>query len=233
MRIEYPYYPWALPVEVPDHLWVGTLEPQLSAQHCDASTLIERALDNPIGTPPLTDLLGRSRRVVILIDDNTRWTPGHLILPPVLTQMEKAGIIREQILILVGYGTHRPMTDAERRQKLGDEICAAYQIEEHNAWDATRLRFCGTTEAGTALWISRRVIEADFVIGIGSIVPHPLAGFSGGGKILQPGACGEQTTIQTHWSGLRYRQIELLAERTIPCAEKSMRSRCKPACASL
>jgi hypothetical protein len=147
VRIEYPYYPWALPVEVPDHLWVGTLEPQLSAQHCDASTLIERALDNPIGTPPLTDLLGRSRRVVILIDDNTRWTPGHLILPPVLTQMEKAGIIREQILILVGYGTHRPMTDAERRQKLGRSsiylktvTCRFHRLAAENALPHTGYR---------------------------------------------------------------------------------------------
>jgi len=220
MRIEYSYYPWASPIELPDSLCVGTLEPQLRPPPCDPCTLVERALECPIGTLPLPDLLGGSRRVVILIDDNTRRTPGHLILPPLLNLLEKCGITRERILIVVGYGTHRPMTDVERREKCGDEICTAYHITEHNAWDANRLRFCGTTDTGAALWINRDVVEADFVIGLGSIVPHPLAGFSGGGKILQPGVCGEQTTIQTHWLGLRYHQSELLGKEDNPVRQE-------------
>ena len=35
-------------------------------------------------------------------------------------------------------------------------------------------------------------------IGVGNIVPHCHAGWAGGGKIVQPGVCGEETTEMTH-----------------------------------
>ena len=38
--------------------------------------------------------------------------------------------------------------------------------------------------------VNKKITEADFSIGIGSIVPHSEAGWSGGGKIVQPGICG-------------------------------------------
>jgi nickel-dependent lactate racemase len=56
----------------------------------------------------------------------------------------------------------------------------------------------GTTENGGRIHINRDVFEADFKIGIGSIVPHHICGFSGGSKIVQPGVSGEATTAYTH-----------------------------------
>jgi nickel-dependent lactate racemase len=220
MRIEYPYYSWAPPIEVPDGQFIGIVEPRAVPPVVDESRLIIQALANPIGTPPLSELLEGIRRVVILTDDNTRQTPTRLVLPLVLDELRKAGIGQTHISILVAYGTHRRMTEAERVQKLGGEVCASYQVEDHDAWDPARLSYRGTTEAGTEIWLNWRVAEADFVIGLGTIVPHPLAGFSGGGKILQPGVCGEQTTIQTHWLGLRYRQSELLGNERNPVRQE-------------
>ena len=52
--------------------------------------------------------------------------------------------------------------------------------------------------SGVPVMMNRTVSEADLVIGIGSIVPHRYCGWSGGAKIVQPGVCGEATTVATH-----------------------------------
>ena len=56
----------------------------------------------------------------------------------------------------------------------------------------------GKTPNGTHISVNREVYEADFKIGIGSIVPHYIPGFAGGAKIVQPGISAEQTTAETH-----------------------------------
>ena len=51
--------------------------------------------------------------------------------------------------------------------------------------------------------MSRIALEADFLIGVGSIVPHHIPGYSGGGKIIQPGISGAITTGATHYLSTR------------------------------
>jgi nickel-dependent lactate racemase len=46
--------------------------------------------------------------------------------------------------------------------------------------------------------VHRAVLEADLRIGIGMITPHMDAGFSGGGKIILPGVCGQVTVNAFH-----------------------------------
>ena len=56
----------------------------------------------------------------------------------------------------------------------------------------------GLTGNGTPISVNRRVLDADVVIGLSSIVPHHIPGYSGGSKIIQPGVSGEPTTASTH-----------------------------------
>ncbi|MFC1809769.1 lactate racemase domain-containing protein, partial [Candidatus Omnitrophota bacterium] len=56
----------------------------------------------------------------------------------------------------------------------------------------------GTTSNGIPVAVNRDVFEADIKIGISCIVPHPAAGFSGGGKIVAPGVCGFETIRKLH-----------------------------------
>jgi nickel-dependent lactate racemase len=51
--------------------------------------------------------------------------------------------------------------------------------------------------------VNREVYEADFKLGVGSIVPHHIPGFAGGAKIVQPGISGERTTAETHLLSVR------------------------------
>ncbi|MHB1005602.1 MAG: nickel-dependent lactate racemase family protein [Chloroflexota bacterium] len=220
MHIEYPHYAWAPTLEVPDDQFVALLEPRVLQAEGDVHDLLSQALARPCGAKPLSESLRPGQRLVIISDDVTRFTPAHLLLPPLLEHIEGAGVRRDDIVVMIGYGTHRPMTSAEKEQKLGARIVNRYRVEDHNAWDKANLCYRGTTELGTPIWINRTVTEADFVIGLGNIAPHPLAGFSGGAKILQPGVCGEETTSRTHWLGLKYRQADLLGRVDNPVRQE-------------
>jgi nickel-dependent lactate racemase len=46
--------------------------------------------------------------------------------------------------------------------------------------------------------VNKTVVEADFVLGVGNIVPHNAAGWGGGGKIILPGVCGEESVGMLH-----------------------------------
>jgi len=160
--------------------------------------VIEAALAAPIGSRPLEELAHGAQRVVILVDDLTRPTPAHQLLPAVLRRLAEAGISPEMIDILVATGTHRPMTQAELAAKVGADILATYRVVNHDYRQADSLVHRGSTPSGIPITLNRRVAEADFVIAVGNIVPHRYCGWAGGAKMIQPGVGGEATTAATH-----------------------------------
>jgi len=137
-------------------------------------------------------------------------------LPFIIRELKKAGISDDNIKILIGLGTHRPMTELEMEKKLGSEIVKNYKVINHDWRDPMKLQYVGKTESGTEIWINREVLEADLVLGIGHIVPHRVAGFSGGGKIIQPAVCGGTTTGQTHWLSALYPGEEIMGKEENP-----------------
>lgn len=164
----------------------------------DPETVVEAVLDAPIGCPPLEVLARGAERVVVLVDDLTRPTPAHRLLPAILRRLERADVAREAIRLLVATGTHRPMTAAELEAKVGAETMAAYQVVNHDYRKTEELVDLGYTESGIPVTVNRMVAEADFVLAVGNIVPHRYCGWAGGAKMIQPGVGGEPTTAATH-----------------------------------
>lgn len=168
----------------------------------DETALIMTALDQPVGTPPLEEMVQPGQRVLILSDDNTRPTPVWKILPYVLERLQQAGIHRSDIEILIAAGTHRPMTDEELEAKVGAEVKRTIRVTRHDCHDSSTLVKAGTSTTGIEVWLNRKVMEADFIIAIGNVVPHPHAGWSGGAKILYPGVAGAETIAAFHRVGI-------------------------------
>jgi nickel-dependent lactate racemase len=200
-------------VSIPRGNLIGVYSPNESRPVAGVRNEIVRAIRSPIGSKPLRDLASGSSRVVILADDNTRLTPVDRILPVVLDEMNAAGIADEQVTVVVALGTHRFMTDAEIVQKFGDEVATRVTIKNHDYKNPETLVDLGTTPNGTRIRVNCEVYEADFTLGIGSIVPHHIPGFSGGAKIVQPGVSAEQTTAETHLLSVRARRSYLGVDR--------------------
>jgi len=172
------------------------------------SAIAERIL-NPIG-PRLSELARDKKRVLIVTDDNTRQTPVQRLLPPVLDELSLAGVEKEDITILIGLGTHRPMTLMEIEMKFGKDIPSQYRIMNH-AWDdPDSLVSLGQCDLGYEVVLNKLAVDSDCIIVVGNIVPHATTGFSAGGKTIMPGISGEKTIEDTHWSALNYSMAEIL-----------------------
>ncbi|WP_319415518.1 nickel-dependent lactate racemase [Marispirochaeta aestuarii] len=202
-HVSLPYGDTEVGVDIPEENIIGVYSPEEVPPVSDIRREVRRALENPIGSGRLDELARGKKRVVIVADDNTRLTPADLILPPVLDALNAAGVPDSAVTLIIALGTHRFMTDEEILKKFGPEVVRRITIRNHPFRDLDSLVDLGTTENGTKIMINREVCEADFVIGVGSIVPHHIPGFAGGSKIIQPGVSGEDTTAETHLLSVR------------------------------
>ena len=219
MRIPFPY-PEMSPIDLPEKNLLGIFSPSILKIEETEKEIVERAFLQPIGSEPLSEILKGHKAVLIIVDDYTRATPVKKILPRLLEELERAGIPSSRIKILIALGTHRPMTEEEILKKFGDDLPKRYPIFNHQWWNPTQLIKQGETERGTPIFVNRMVQEVDFIIGIGQIVPHRVSGFSGGGNIIQPGICGEETTGKTHWLSAQFPGREILGKIENPVKEE-------------
>ena len=199
VRITFPYGDRFPPVDIPDENLLGVFEPKQCQAVSDAQECIDEAMHDPIGSPRLSDLANGSKSALIISDDYTRQTPVDVIIPIVERELRQAGA--GEVKILVALGTHRPMTEQEKLERFGRDICGRFEIINHLYKETSELLDLGTTDRGTHFLINKAVMEADLVIGLGQIAPHRIAGFSGGSKIILPGVCGAEATAHTHWTG--------------------------------
>ena len=147
----------------------------------DVEQLTRHALSNPIGSAPLEACLSSSDRVAVLIEDQTRASPKKRVLKTLLEVLDEAGIVRENISIIVSLGTHRALTEEELKDNYGEDVVEKYSIENHDC-QAPDLVPVAKLKSGTVVKINKKVHDATFKIGIGSIFPHPMNGFGGGGR---------------------------------------------------
>jgi nickel-dependent lactate racemase len=200
--------PWAawrepdyLELEFPDS-WDVSLCRMIGADTQELSSEdIRNGILNPIGTSNLSVIAQGRKSVVIVVDDMTRTTPSSKILPFVFEELEKADISEEQITILFALGAHRPMNKNDCLLKLGKEIVSRFKIENHHPYE--NLVHLGDSKIGTPIDVNKTYYNASLKIAVGGVIPHPLAGFGGGAKIVLPGVCGIRTLEANHSAGMR------------------------------
>ena len=163
----------------------------------DITALCAAVLDNPIGTRPLRDSVSSNHTVAILVEDLTRTSPKKIILQCLLASLKQMGVGSDHIRIVMALGTHRGLSEEELSTAFGPDIVRDYTFINHDC-NAKDLVAIGRLSSGTEVKINRIVYEADFRIGIGSIFPHPMNGFGGGGKILFPGVADYTSIFEHH-----------------------------------
>jgi nickel-dependent lactate racemase len=155
-------------------------------------------MDEPTGSPPLSQIARGRKDACIVICDITRPVPNEMILRPMLRTLQTAGIPRDAITILVATGLHRPSTTQERLEMLGSEIASSYAVVDHMGQDLGSHTYLGDSPRGVPIWIDSRYVSADLKITTGLIEPHLMAGFSGGRKVICPGIAALETVKVWH-----------------------------------
>jgi nickel-dependent lactate racemase len=186
----------------------GTGSPELDLSPNELRAIVNQALLS----------IAPEARVLAIIPDKTRDDNTGLLFPFAAEVLAARNVARFDAL--VAQGTHMPMTEAEKRAKIGLQDGASSpglgHVYDHQWNRPEELVNIGELSAGrvkdlsggllnkaVAVNLNRRLGPGiyDTVLVFGATVPHEVAGFAGGAKYFVPGVAGPDLTHATHWLG--------------------------------
>jgi len=159
--------------------------------------MVSEAIDRPVGTRPLRDIIRSDSKIVIVVDDIARPTPKKALLTFLISRLREWGVSKDRVDILLATGTHRPMTTDEIRGTFGQDLVREVRFTNHDC-RSPELISVGMLKSAGEVKINPLVVQADVRIGIGSLVPHPFNGFGGGAKIIFPGVANYEAIRNHH-----------------------------------
>jgi nickel-dependent lactate racemase len=199
MKVDLLYGRDGIVVNMPDDIRVTVIQKHPMPPLPSPPEAVRQALENPLGSPPLSELARGKETACILICDITRPVPNGTLLPPLIDVLTRAGISRGNILILVATGLHRPGDGDELREIIGsDAVFSSIRIQNHDARDREAHVDLGKTSGGIPIMLDRSFVEADLKIVTGLVEPHLMAGYSGGRKVVAPGVAYQDTILSFH-----------------------------------
>ncbi len=193
-----PYDKGELAFELPAGWRGAVVESKTVPPIQDVPAAVAAAVARPVNSPPLRELAKPGDKVCIVFTDVTRASPDWLLVPPLLAELEAAGVRDKDITLLCGIGMHRASTFEEKVAKLGQAVVERYRVIDSEPQNPAALVDLGMTETGIPLSVNRTAYEADLLIATGIVEPHQYAGYSGGRKTLAVGAAGEAMIAYTH-----------------------------------
>jgi lactate racemase len=167
----------------------------------DPDAAIARALEEPLGRPPLRELLYAGMRLTIAFDDLSLPLPTmrppdirQRIIEQVLTLAAERGV--DDVELIAANALHRRMTASEIRHIVGDRVFRSFwpdHLRNHDAEDPAGMRHVGVTDHGEDVEINRRAAESDLLV----YVNVNLVTMDGGHKSVPIGLAGYRS-LQPH-----------------------------------
>lgn len=188
--IRVPYGNTEQVAEVPAGIPVEVIDPPACTPAAPLESLLDQAMDRPIGSDRLESLVSVDDVVSIVVNDHTRPGPNVQIMKAVVRRLEAAGISDDRITVVFATGSHRKPTYDEMESIIGPEYVRRFRTVAHDCRDTASLVRVGVTQSGLPVCINRAVAESTFCILTGLIAPHHSAGYSGGRKSIVPGVAG-------------------------------------------
>jgi len=199
--IKFDYGKNGLDIKVNPSWNVRIITPEKQELIEDPNKAIKNAIQNPIGSLPLRDIVDKKKsvkQVCIVVDDATRPVPSKIILEALVEELNSYGIEDNQILILIATGLHRRSHEYELERILGKNLKNRLKHVDHVATDKDSLKFFGNTTDKVPIYINKNYCESDLKILTGYVEPHFFFGFSGGRKSIIPGIAGVDTVQENH-----------------------------------
>ncbi len=212
----FSFYDRSLELSLPESCLVPKMEIKPAPGLTDVYQATLEAIRRPVGSEPLAERVAAGTRVLVTVPDKSRHTDIREVVRAVLDELESAGVSPDDITIMVALGTHRPMTGAEIKAKLGGAVVDRYRVVNHDYDDLGCLVDLGTTSDGAPVEFNEAVTGHDFILSIGNISAHPVAGYSGGAKGLLPGISGKRSTDHFHWESTKHALFEVFGQPENP-----------------
>ncbi len=187
----------AVPFSYDETRW-QVLAPAASNETELSDAEIGAALDAPLGSLPLEEIVNAGESALIVVSDATRATGSERIVNLLARRLIASGVAPFDISIIFATGIHRAVTPAEQNKLLTPFITQRLRVINHNALDPAQHINLGQTERGTPIELNRALLETDHVILTGAVGWHYFAGFTGGRKSVCPGLASARTIAATH-----------------------------------
>ncbi len=196
MKFEFKYGKGHVEFEIEEKNYMGSLLPNEIEFERKGEKEVVRALENPIGTKRLKDIVKPGEKIVIVTSDITRPMPSAVVLPLVINELKLADVHEKDITIVLALGSHRGHNEEEKKYLVGEEI----NNSNVNIIDSDMARCInlGECKNGTPVDIFEPVAKADRIICMGNIEYHYFAGYSGGAKALMPGVSSHDAIQANH-----------------------------------
>jgi lactate racemase len=194
-RVSLPYGHGEVSLDIPSDRLLGVYLPQVGVEEEEEDKLITAAIENPIGTPRLRNLVRKGQKISIVTSDLTRPCPSNRMLPYILKELSATGIFNDDITVILALGLHRAMTEEEISRVVSPLVLGRVRVLNHDVDDTINL---GMTSAGTPVEIYRPVVEADIRVCLGNLEFHYFAGYSGGAKAIFPGCASKAGVTANH-----------------------------------
>jgi nickel-dependent lactate racemase len=169
---------------------------------------IGAALDSPIASPALDELIDRNDSVLIVVSDATRATASAQVVNLVVRRLVQIGVSPSRMAVIFATGIHRRVTETEKIELLSPFIVQRLTVIEHDAYDSAKLVSFGATESGIDVKLAAALQQYSRVIVTGGINFHYFAGFTGGRKSICPGLASAETIEATHMLALDFKTGE-------------------------
>jgi lactate racemase len=165
---------------------------------------IGAALETPIASPPIDELVSSDDSVLIVVSDATRATASAQVVNLLVRRLVQCGVSPANMAVIFATGIHRPVTEKEKLELLTPFIVQRLQVFAHDAYDPTKLTTFGTTASGVTVELNSALQDFSRVFLTGGITFHYFAGFTGGRKSICPGLASAQTIEATHMLALDF-----------------------------
>ncbi|URZ18626.1 nickel-dependent lactate racemase [Clostridium felsineum] len=188
-----------LEIDVDEKNVIGVIKSNKFGTTKSEEEVIKDAIENPIDSARLKELVHEGETVCIVVPDVTRaWQRTDKYLPKLVEEINAGGVKDEDIIFLSATGTHRSQTEEEHEKILGKELSKRFKIIDHDCLDKNNLVYLGKTTYGTPVSINKIALDCDHIVITGGIVYHFLVGFSGGKKTILPGIASYESVMANH-----------------------------------
>ncbi len=180
-----PFGTRTIEVELPQDTFVVPMEDAKKLEPIENLEQTMRAvLSNPMGMPPISQMVRPGAKVTICFDDLTAPAFGTIrkvAILELLGLLKKAGIGPNSVHLICANALHRKFRPRELAFIIGDELVNEFgdRLFCHDAEDTENLVYIGQTPEGYDVEVSRYVAESDLTVYINT---SHLRGFSGGWK---------------------------------------------------
>ncbi|QDU07307.1 lactate racemase domain-containing protein [Gimesia aquarii] len=201
VKVELNYgYTREFQCEIPTErlIWYQQAPPPLE----DVPLKTQHVLNNPLELPPLDLAVIPGDKITIVVDRETPVVDE--IINSVWDFFSDCGIEAADVTILQAQSGSLNL-----QQKLMDSVNPELKQDAqwviHEPESKEGLGYLGTSASGERIYLSKHLLEADFILPIELVSYDPLIGYAGGGSLLYPEFSSQEAVIKSR--GQSHREL--------------------------